>query len=156
MSKNNIIEPINKNKALIEAKIKLLMKNGRKQVTTIDKIKKFPIGSLISYMNKNGIFKSGGFLWKVCDDNFIYLVLDSNKKFRVRMKNVDKVWIGSVYDVENDLVSLIPTNKKKTSKPVIIGDVIVYYAKDTYDYNRFVCTNKYKMMEKWFNVFAIA
>lgn len=154
-NKNNVtIEPINKNKALMEAKIKQMIKNGRDEITTIDKLKKYPIGSLISYINKHGIYKSGGFLWKISDDNFIYLVLESKKKIRVRMKNVDKIWVGSVYDVKNDVVSIIPTDKLKTSKPVMIGDVPIYYAKDGYDYNRFTCTNKYKLMEKWQEVFG--
>jgi hypothetical protein len=161
MSKNNKkknvrakIEPINKNKALVEAKIKSMIKNGRKEITTINELKNFLIGSLISYMNKFGIYKSGGFLWKITDDNFIYLNLETNQKFRVKMKNVDKIWVGNVYDVKNDIVSLIQTTTKtKNSKPVKIGDVIVYHAKDNYDYERYICTQKYKLMKKWYETF---
>jgi len=148
------MEPINKNKALLEAKIKSLIKNGRNEITTINELKKFPIGSLISYENKYGIYKTAGFLWKVSDDYFIYLNLDTDKKTRVRIKNVNKMWAGGVYDVKNDIVSLIPTEKKKTSKPVIVGNTIIYYAKDNYDYNRFLCTSKYKLMEKWYETFG--
>ncbi len=64
------------------------------------------------------------------------------------------MWIGSVYDVKNDIVSLIPTTKTKTSKPVTIDGIVIYYAKDNYDYNRFVCTTKYKIMEKWYKTFG--
>ena len=53
------IEPINKNKALLEAKIKSFIENGRKEIKTIDQLKKYQKGSHISYINKNGIYKSG-------------------------------------------------------------------------------------------------
>jgi len=160
MSKNNKkknttvkIEPINKNKSLVEAKIKSMIKNGREEITTIDELKKFPIGSLISYMNKSGIYKSGGFIWKITDDNFIYLNLETDQKFRAQIKNVDKMWVGSVYDVKNDIVSLIQSTKNKTSFPVIINDIVVYYAKNSFDFNRYVCTQKYKLMKKWSETF---
>lgn len=128
--------------------------NGRKEITTVNELKKYPVGSLISYMNKFGIFKSAGFLWRVDDDNFIYLNLDTNKKFRVRFKNVDKMWVGNVYNVKDDIVSIIPSTKNKTSKPVTIGKINIYYAKDKYDYNRYLCTKKYKLMKKWYEVFG--
>lgn len=155
MSKSNgKIEPINKNKALLQAKIKSMIKNGRDEIVSIDQLRGYPLGSLISYMRKNGIFKSGGFLWKMSKDYFIYLNLNTDQKFRVRMKNIDKIWVGSVYDVSNDVVSLVQTDKKKTSKPVTIGDIVIYYAKDGYDYNRYICTEKYKLMEKWYDIFG--
>lgn len=65
-----------------------MIKNGRKEITTIVELKKFIIGSLIYYMNKYNIYKSGGFLWKIDNDYFIYLNLDTNQNFRVRNKNV--------------------------------------------------------------------
>jgi hypothetical protein len=154
MSKNTKIEPINRSKALVEAKINSIKKNGRKEITTINELKKFSIGSLISYMNKSGTYKSGGFLWKIADDNFIYLNLETNQKFRVQMENVDKMWVGSVYDVKNDIVSLVKTTKKKTINPVEVGGVVVNYTKNKYDYERYICTQKYKMMKKWYEIFG--
>jgi hypothetical protein len=130
-----------------------MKKNGREEITTIDELKNFAIGSLISYMNKSGIYKSGGVLWKIADDNFIYLNLETNQKFRAQIKNVDKMWVGSVYDVKNDIISLVPTTKKKTSRPVKINDIVVYYAKSSYDYERYKCTRKYKLMKKWYKTF---
>lgn len=152
------IEPINKNKALIEAKIKYMINNGRVEITSINDLKKYPIGSMVSYMTKKGIYKSGGFLLKIndhIDDNyFIYVNFDKDQKIRVRMERVDKIWIGDVYKTSNDVVSLVATKKKETSKPVIIGDIVIYYANSIYDYNRYVCTNKYKLTQKWYEMFG--
>jgi hypothetical protein len=147
------LEPINKNKALVEAKINTMIKNGRTQIKTIGQLKDFKKGSLISYMNTNKIYKSGGFVWKVNDDNFIYLNLDTGQKIRVKIENVEKMWVGSVFAVKNDIVSIVPTPNKKTTKPVMVNDVVVYYAKDSYDYNRYICTSKHKLMKKWSNIF---
>ena len=153
MSKRNKIEPINKNKSLVKAKIKSMKKNGRKEITTTTQLKKFPVGSLISYMNKKGEFRSGGYLWKCEEDNFIYISVKTKQKIRVKVKNVEKIWVGIVYNVKNDIISITASTKEKTNKPVLIGNVPVYYAKDNYDYNRYICTDKYKIMKKWYKTF---
>lgn len=157
MSKSNTkssIEPINKNKAVLEAKIKSMIGNGRKEITTIKEMKKYPIGSLISYMDNNNIYKSGGFLWRVKDEYFIYLNLDTDQKTRVRIKNVSKMWIGSVYEVSNDVISIVATNNNKTPRPVMVNDVVIYYGKNKGDFYRFICTAKYKLIEKWCKIFG--
>lgn len=144
------------NKALLEAKVKTMIKNGRKEITSIDELKKFPLGSMISYINKKGKFKSGGFLWKINDEYFIYLILQTNQKIRVRIKYVEKIWIGNVFTTKNDVVSLIKYSGTKTTRPVIVNNIAVYYAKDSHDYNRYICTNKYKLMKVWSDVFGDA
>jgi len=131
-----------------------LIEHGRKEITEQNQLKKFPIGSSISYSSKTNAFKPGGFIWKIADDNFIYLNLDTDKKFRVQMKNVDKIWVGSVYDVKNDVVSLVKTTKKKTINPVKVGGIVVNYTKNKYDYERYICTHKYKLMKKWYETFG--
>lgn len=150
----NKIEPINKNKALLKSKIKTMIKNGRAEITSMEELSEFPPGSIISYMNTNGIYRSGGFLIKSTDDYFVYLKLDISQKIRVRVRCVDKIWIGNVHNITNDIISLVPTNKPKTSNPVKIGKNIIYYAKDKYDHNRFLCTQKYQIMIKWYNIFG--
>ena len=148
------IEPINKNKALLEAKIKRLLKNGRQKISTKEKLDKYSIGSLVSYINKKGIFKSGGYLFKKEDEYFVYLNPDENKKYRVRYDNIKNIIIGDVYSTKNDVVSIIKPKNKKTKYPVKIGNVVIYYAQNNYDKNRFMCTAKYKTIKNWYDIFG--
>jgi hypothetical protein len=148
------VEPINKNKALVEAKIKKLLKRGRKAITTKAELQEYPKGSLVSYVNKQNIFKSGGFLMKIADDYFIYLNSDEDKKYKGRFENVQTIYVGNVYEVEDDIVSIIKTTKAKTKWPVKINDIIIYYAHNSYDKDRFMCTDKYKMIKKWYDFFG--
>jgi hypothetical protein len=39
-----------------------------------------------------------------------------------------------------------PTDKELTNFPVKIGNIVVYYANDNYDRERYMNTKKYKMM----------
>ncbi len=153
MSKKNI-EPINKNKALLIAKIKKLLKNGREEIMTTKELSKYNRGSLVSYLNMSNIFKSGGYLLKVADDNFIYYKPQDNKKYRVRFDNVKTIYVGDVYKVTNDIVSIVKTKKTKTNFPVKIAKVPIYYAKNNYDVERFKCTEKYKNMKAWYEMFG--
>jgi len=96
----------------------------------------------------------GGFLVKVNDDSLIYFKLITNKKVKVDFQNVKKIWIGNVYNVKNDIVSLIASKKQKTPFPVKVGKIPIYYASDKYDYNRYICTEKYRIMKKWYDMFG--
>lgn len=148
------MEPINKNKALVESKIKTMIKNGRKEITTLKELKEYPIGTLISYMNTKGVYRTAGCLIKVADTYFIYINMDTDQKWRVRINTVDRMWVGSVFETQNDLISIVPTDKEETSTPVMIGKIPIYYAKNGYDYDRYTCTKKYKYMEKWDKLFG--
>ncbi len=155
MSRHNKIEPINKNKALVELKKKKFIKNGRKEITNKEELEKYGIGlTLISYMNTKGIFKSGGYLYKTADEYFTYMVPLINKKYRVKYKNVSKMWAGNVKKITNDIINLETTDKKKTKYPVKLGDTILYYAKENYDRERYCCTKKYKIMKEWYDMFG--
>jgi len=136
------------------AKIARLKKNGRKEITTKEALEKFPIGSLISYMNKSGIFKTAGFICKLSDDYFIYLSADFSKKYRVRYKNVLKMWVGDVYKTSNDIVSIVPSTNKKTKLVAEIGKIPVYYTTNRNTLNRFMHTEKYQRMIKWYEIFG--
>ncbi|AEQ32559.1 hypothetical protein [Megavirus chiliensis] len=148
------IEPINKNKAMLSAKIESLIENGRKEIKRQKELEKYPIGSLISYFNKDGVFKIGGFIKNFGDDNFVYLSSDFEKNIRVRYCNVDKMYVGDVFKTKNDIVSIVPYTKTKTNFPVKIGDVVVYYGKNNTMSRRFMHTQKYKRMDQWYKIFS--
>ena len=150
----NKIETINKNRSLVEAKIDFLIENGRIEITSKAELEEHPIGSLISYMNNNNIFKSCGFLTKICDDYFIYIKPDFESKFKVRYDNIKKMWVGDVYKVKQDIVSITKSSKQETKYKVIIDDIVVYYANDKSDYRRYTHTQKYKTMVKWSEFFT--
>lgn len=143
------------NKDYVKAKISNLIENGRKEITTKEELEQFPIGSLISYMNKNNEFKIAGFITKFSDDYFIYIVPDFTQKYRVRYTNVIKMWVGDVYSVKKDIISFTKTSKNKTDFPVKLNNVILYYAKHNFDKKRYMNTNKYEISCKWIDYFNI-
>ncbi|AVG46839.1 hypothetical protein [Acanthamoeba polyphaga mimivirus] len=142
-------------KAVIAAKISNLLEYGRKQITTKKELEQYPIGSLISYMNKNDEFKQGGFIIKYAEEYFIYITPDFKTKYRVRYQNIKKMWVGNVYKIiGNDIISLSKTSQKKTDHPVKIGNIIVYYASKKFDKTRFMNTKKYNIMVNWYEYFG--
>jgi hypothetical protein len=145
---------VNKDKALIRLKIDDMLLNGRKEITTIDQLNKYPCGSLISYMNSDGIFRKGGFLLDIQDNSFSFLTSDFERRYRINMNKVSKIWIGSVYKVKNDVVSIVPTTKQKTSFPVKVGNIIVFYGQDNYAVKRYTHSAKFQTVLKWFNRFG--
>jgi hypothetical protein len=152
-SKTNI-EPINQNKAALEAKLNTMVENGRREIYSHKELIKFKPGSLISYMNKKGIFYSGGFLMRIDHDIFVYIKTDFKTKMRVKFSNVDKLWCGSVFSVTNDIISLVKTTGAKTSFPVKINNIIIYYARSNFDRKRFMCTKRYKLLTQWCDMFC--
>ena len=141
------------NNAVIAAKIETMIEHGRIEVTTKKQLEKYPIGSLISYMNKNNEFKQGGFITKFSDEYFIYITPDFKTRYRVRYKNILKMWVGDVYTVTGDIISLAESTNEPTNFKVKIGNIVVYYAKDAFDAKRFSNTKKYKTMKAWFDFF---
>lgn len=141
-------------KDALAVKIANFIEYGRKEIATKKELEKFPIGSLISYTNYKGNFKLGGFIIKFADDYFIYIAPDFTTKYRVRYKNVIKMWAGDVYTVINDIVSFTGTTQKKTKFPVELNNVIVYYGISNYDVKRFKCTERFKYMIGWYNYFV--
>lgn len=141
------------NKALFALKIDTMVENGRKEIITKKQLEKYPIGSLISYLNINNIFKPGGFIIKFKPEYFIYITPDFNTKYRVRYTVIQKMWVGSVYKTKGDFVSIVPTEKPKTKFPVIVNDIVIYYASDSFDVKRFKYTEKYKKIVSWCDFF---
>lgn len=148
INKKNTVN-LNKDKARIGAKIINLIENGRKEITTKEQLEKYEIGSLISYVNNADIFKSGGFIIKFADEYFIYITPDFKTKYRVRYINVKKMWIGNVYKIKNDLVSLSKSTQKPTKFEIKINNIIIHYARNSFDVKRFMSTEKYKRLIAW-------
>lgn len=149
MSKSN-----KKPKDLIGAKIINFIENGRQEITTKEELDEYPIGSLISYTNKNNQFESAGFLTKITDEYFIYINPDFSQKYRVRFNKIIKMWVADPYKVINDLVSIVKTNQtKKTNFPVIIDGIVIFYAKSNFDIKRFRSTDRYQQILKWYKYF---
>lgn len=142
-------------KDVLNAKILTLIEHGRVEISSKEELEKYPIGSLISYTkHNNNDLTQGGFVTKFSDGYFIYITLDFSKKYRARYAHIDKMWVGDIYKVRNDIVSLSETTQKKTNIPVKIGDIIIYYAANNFDYKRFVGTNRYKNALAWYNYFV--
>jgi hypothetical protein len=141
------------NKARIESKIHNLVENGRNEITTKKQLEKYPIGSLISFETKSGTFRFGGFITKFSDDSFIYITPDFTKKFRGIYKNIGKMWVGDVYKVKNDLISLAETTQNKTNFGVKVNDIVIFYARSSFDVKRFKNTDKYKRLMVWNDYF---
>ncbi len=139
---NNVKKKRNIEKARLECKIEVFLENGRKEITTKKQLEKYTIGSLISYMNKSNIFRPGGFIIKFAEEYFIYISPDFKTKYRARYKNIQKMWVGDVYKVKH------PTNFE-----IKVNDIIIYYAKDSYDTRRFKHTDKYKRLIAWNDYF---
>lgn len=144
---------VNKNKSILEMKLETFIENGRKEISSREELKEFPAGSLISYINIYDTFKPCGFLTKVTKDYFIYLAPDFESKFKVKFINVKKMYVGSVYETKNDLVSIIKSTQPKTKFEVVIDGIVVFYAKDSFNVKRFQHTKKYKLMDNWIKFF---
>lgn len=132
-------------------KISNWIERGRVEITTKKELEKYNIGSPISYQNCNNIIRQG-YLYKIKDDWFIFITMNLDKKYRVRYKNVIKMWVGDVYKTNDDIISLT-TNQKETNFPVKIGDNVIHYALNNFKAKRFMNTDKYQRMVKWYDYF---
>lgn len=141
------------NKAVIATRINNMIKGGRKEITTKNQLEKYPIGSLISYMNNNSIFRPGGFIIKFYIDYFIYVSSDFSTKYRARYSHIQKMWVGTIYSTKKDIVSIVKATQTKTNFPVAINNVIIYYGSNTFDADRFKNTDKYKKIIRWCEYF---
>lgn len=148
---NNL--PVIEAKDTLENKLLKFIEYGRKEITSKKELEKFPIGSILSYMNINNQFKQGGFIIKFADDYFIFITLDFSTKYRVRYKNVSKMWAGDVFNIHNDFISFTESSQKKTNFPVKINDSIIYYATSDLDKKDFMSTDHYKKLINWYNYF---
>jgi hypothetical protein len=107
---------------------------------------------VISYILKEGQYRSGGFLTANSDYYFVILGGQINNKisFSVQYSNVQTIYVRKVAKRnDNKPIKPIPTLHSKTKYPVKVGKIIVYYAKDNFDRRRFMNTKKYSNMLKY-------
>jgi very-short-patch-repair endonuclease len=137
----------------LPAEVKHLINCGRVQVDNKEELENYPTGSLISYININNKFKSGGFFYRSSEDYFVYITPDYERKIRVRYNNIQSIWVGYVFSVKEDIVNIAQITQEKNKFPVEICDVIVYYAKNKTDKKRYMITQEFKVMMKWYEFF---
>jgi len=154
MSESQCVKKKAVSKARIEYRIKKFVENGRREITKKSQLEKYPIGSLISYVNKSNIFKIGGFITKFTDEYFIYITPEFYTKYRVRYTNIEKMWAGNVYKTKSDIVSIVKSTQKKTKYSVTIGNITVHYANNAYFAGCYQTTKKYKRMVDWYKYFV--
>jgi hypothetical protein len=130
-----------------------MLQNGRKEITTRNEMLEYEIGSIVTYMNKKNVLKNGGFLIEINENDFVYVDIDFDKMHTVKFKNILVIWIGSVFEVVDDIVSLVPSQKPSTNFPVTIAGFTIYYAKNNYDVDRFKATSKYNIRIQWCHYF---
>jgi len=145
-----VLTQINSNKALFDAKIESMLENGRKEIHTRDELLLYPLGSLVSYVTVEGLYRSGGFLRAIKD---VYFALGGGTfnhpvSFCVQFENVQAMYVGP---------PIFNTNRKgqKTNFKVKIGKKVVYYAKDNYDRRRFKNTQRYKRMKSIYDIYGL-
>lgn len=150
---NGIIPNTLYRKDLITIKIIHLIERGRTEISTKSELEKFSIGSIISYTNHQGHLKMGGFITKFANEYFIYVAYDLTTRYRARYVNIDKMWVGDIYKVKNDIISLAPASQEITNYPVTVGGIVIHYAPNKFQMKRFVCTERYQLLIGWYNYF---
>jgi hypothetical protein len=147
---------LNKNKAYLKAKINSLIKKGRKIVKNRSELKKCPLGSIVSYMDTQNIFHMGGFLDSIHKKYFTLRcdLTDDTDIETIMFDDIDIMYVGIVNKTKNDVISIVQHDKKKTKYPVKINDIVVYYANDSVDKDRFMNTEKYKRMVDWYEIYG--
>jgi hypothetical protein len=141
------------NKALMKVTKDKLLTVGRQKISTRDELKKFPMGSNISYKSISGNFRLAGWLTDINDDNFMYTP-DFEHKIRVKFSRVKRMWVGSVYETDGDVVSIYPTKKIETKFPVIVNGVIVHYCRNEYYVKVYKASEKFDRIIEWCNYFC--
>ncbi len=134
-----------KNVAFAKARRLNLLKNGYKELKTIDELKEEPKG-LITYIDVEGNYYKGGFLKRITDDNII--ITDMNKTHKVPIENLKRFYVRSP-------LRLLNRKPLKTNFRVKIGGVTIYYARDNLDKTRFKQTLRYKKLKDWYEKYGI-
>lgn len=148
MTRSNVISSI-----CTKVVIASYIKKGRCEITCYQDLKKFKKGHLISYLNIYGELKRAGFLLHVKKDYFVYLGLDLKTKKKVRYQFVDKMYVGDVYQVKNDIISLFPTIKKPTKYPLIVDGIVINYFTSEFAKKMYEYTQKHQILIKWIEIF---
>jgi len=144
------------NKTSIRVKIKTFKANGRHEITTKKELEKYPIGSLISYLNHNDVLYIAGFITRFEPNYFVYMKSDfGEKRWRGRYDSIKTMWVGDVYATHNDIVSInTPREKGDDRYSVSVDGIVVYYGKQKFDMQRFEETDKHRRMIQWLEYFG--
>ncbi len=86
------------------------MPKSTKEITSKKELEKYPIGSFVSYVNNQNIFRPGGYIIKFLPEYFIYVRSDFSAKYRGRYSHIQKMWIGSVNHTNQKVVNVRVSN----------------------------------------------
>lgn len=152
--KKTELEQINSDPKKVAEKVQELIDKGRVLITTKEELENFPKGSVVSYITKEGKYRSGGFLTSIQPD---YFTLHGGTKFApvsfcVQFSNVKEMYVGKV-DRSRKITKIVPVpiTQEITNYPVFVGDIVVKYEKDKWKQNRFMQSKKYKAMVEFYN-----
>jgi hypothetical protein len=144
-----------------ETKLALYLekKQKKKKYSIIDpnEIYDVVIGTNISYITKDNKWRSGGFLVSIKDSNtefmsdkigpyktYIHYKAYNNALYSLQMEDIYKIVVfGPMDKDEHNKTVEFKGITNITKYPAYIGDVVVYYARDSYRLNRFLGTTKY-------------
>jgi hypothetical protein len=148
------LEQINSNPKLVQEKINRLLKLGATVIenpkySDIEDVKeKLGKRLIISYILKDGKYRSGGFLTANSDYYFALLggQIGAKISFSVQYSNVKTIYVRKI---TKKPVKPVQTEHPKTKYPIKVGKIVVYYARDNYDRRRFMNTQKYAQMLKY-------
>ncbi|RYE16753.1 MAG: hypothetical protein EOP45_16920 [Sphingobacteriaceae bacterium] len=138
--------------SVINANGIMLISHGRQEITSREQLEKYSLGSLISYETVDGRYTKGGFITKFTDKYFVYTLLDFSKKYRIRYHKIKRMWVGDMFNVNNDFMSFREPDKK-TKHEVKIGNYVVKCFKDKQSRLIFLGRDKYQHMLKWYDMF---
>lgn len=142
---------------------KYLAKSGYEEVDP-EEIDKIPSGARIAYITKSQKWRSAGWLSRIEESEtdvngnefedgprkYVIYKAYNNACFPVQVDDVEMFYVMiPKVDVIVQKVIYLKKPIKKTNFPVRIKDaddldVVIYYAKDNFDRDRFMKTNKYK------------
>ncbi len=108
---------------------------------------------MISYTKPSKIFVKGGFVTEFGEDYFSYITLDFDKVNKVKYKDVLKMWVGSIFEIKNDWISLVPTTNPETKYQIKVAGYVIYNSLNTYNLLRYKTTIKYIRLIKWCEYF---
>lgn len=147
------LQTISNNKKLLKDKIAEMLEKGATEIHSPSKsdLENLDKGYYISYITKDGKYRSGGFLTYIDEGGKYFMLLGGGGRiprmgFSVQYENVRTLYVRKPVSRKDKVYKITPSTKPKTKWPVKIGRVVVYYAKDGWDEKRFKGTNKYQQM----------
>jgi len=139
--------------------IDMLLNQGRDEVINPTDLEKYPKGSVVSYVNKNGKFRHGGLLVGLTEDYIILRSMQNLKDMRdlcIKLNNINAFYIIDPRNVTSKTRSFSfrhIDDAESCKYTVKIGDTIVFKGRDTYDAERYKTTRKYKNQLEYYDQF---